>query len=118
MMRKHSSRPRRSITSSSCASCFATSRVIRGYLTFAPSPQSAYRNENAVCPSGTGNPGRRSFPTNEASTRGVFVSKPHLSGRIRSEEHTSELQSHHELVCRLLLEKKNNNSRQAEQRPK
>src|SRR5437667_1942740 len=25
---------------------------------------------------------------------------------IRSEEHTSELQSHHDLVCRLLLEKK------------
>src|SRR5471032_1740605 len=37
---------------------------------------------------------------------GVFagprVSKP----VIRSEEHTSELQSHHDLVCRLLLEKK------------
>src|SRR5437773_6682321 len=29
------------------------------------------------------------------------------SGRsARSEEHTSELQSHHDLVCRLLLEKK------------
>ena len=28
-------------------------------------------------------------------------------GLIRSEEHTSELQSHHDLVCRLLLEKKN-----------
>src|SRR5437667_9320342 len=28
-------------------------------------------------------------------------------GRKRSEEHTSELQSHHDLVCRLLLEKKN-----------
>src|SRR5437773_8279677 len=27
--------------------------------------------------------------------------------RKRSEEHTSELQSHHDLVCRLLLEKKN-----------
>src|SRR5436190_7011884 len=27
----------------------------------------------------------------------------------RSEEHTSELQSHSELVCRLLLEKKKNN---------
>ena len=27
-------------------------------------------------------------------------------GSIRSEEHTSELQSHSELVCRLLLEKK------------
>src|SRR5437773_9284018 len=26
--------------------------------------------------------------------------------RKRSEEHTSELQSHHDLVCRLLLEKK------------
>src|SRR5437773_5477832 len=26
--------------------------------------------------------------------------------RERSEEHTSELQSHHDLVCRLLLEKK------------
>src|SRR5437773_9428260 len=28
---------------------------------------------------------------------------------LRSEEHTSELQSHHDLVCRLLLEKKKNN---------
>src|SRR5437773_4928164 len=26
--------------------------------------------------------------------------------KVRSEEHTSELQSHHDLVCRLLLEKK------------
>ena len=29
----------------------------------------------------------------------------------RSEEHTSELQSHHDLVCRLLLEKKKNQLR-------
>src|SRR5437773_5840177 len=29
---------------------------------------------------------------------------------IRSEEHTSELQSHHDLVCRLLLEKKKNHT--------
>src|SRR5438034_3196235 len=29
----------------------------------------------------------------------------------RSEEHTSELQSHSDLVCRLLLEKKKNNKR-------
>src|SRR5437773_222823 len=28
---------------------------------------------------------------------------------LRSEEHTSELQSHHDLVCRLLLEKKKTN---------
>src|SRR5438034_7787921 len=30
-----------------------------------------------------------------------------VSGAARSEEHTSELQSHSDLVCRLLLEKKN-----------
>src|SRR5882762_11002669 len=30
------------------------------------------------------------------------------AGRTRSEEHTSELQSHLNLVCRLLLEKKKN----------
>src|SRR5438132_3655558 len=29
-----------------------------------------------------------------------------LGGTLRSEEHTSELQSHSDLVCRLLLEKK------------
>src|SRR2546421_2059465 len=31
---------------------------------------------------------------------------PHRSGKERSEEHTSELQSRSDLVCRLLLEKK------------
>src|SRR5437773_7521757 len=31
-------------------------------------------------------------------------------GAPRSEEHTSELQSHHDLVCRLLLEKKKKKS--------
>src|SRR5438132_5742127 len=30
--------------------------------------------------------------------------------RLRSEEHTSELQSHSDLVCRLLLEKKKKNT--------
>src|SRR5437773_7739195 len=29
-----------------------------------------------------------------------------VAAALRSEEHTSELQSHHDLVCRLLLEKK------------
>src|SRR5438034_6250280 len=33
-----------------------------------------------------------------------------LEPRARSEEHTSELQSHSDLVCRLLLEKKNTRS--------
>jgi len=36
---------------------------------------------------------------------------PMIAVGFRSEEHTSELQSHHDLVCRLLLEKKKNNQR-------
>src|SRR5437773_12545970 len=35
------------------------------------------------------------------------------TGWVRSEEHTSELQSHHDLVCRLLLEKKKKQHGQA-----
>src|SRR5207249_7704320 len=36
-----------------------------------------------------------------------FAGSPILSCHLRSEEHTSELQSRFDLVCRLLLEKKN-----------
>src|SRR5260221_8041489 len=46
---------------------------------------------------------------------GLRVAREVLDGRghverARSEEHTSELQSHSDLVCRLLLEKKKNTS--------
>src|SRR3712207_8514495 len=43
------------------------------------------------------------------------LKRPHLADllHLRSEEHTSELQSRQYLVCRLLLEKKNNNSSSA-----
>src|SRR2546422_7596905 len=34
------------------------------------------------------------------------IRQPHVSDLVRSEEHTSELQSRLHLVCRLLLEKK------------
>src|SRR5260370_12439045 len=48
--------------------------------------------------------------------REVPVEDVHLHGfhpiYIRSEEHTSELQSHLNLVCRLLLEKKNHSTLQ------
>src|SRR5215204_694047 len=36
---------------------------------------------------------------------------------LRSEEHTSELQSHSDLVCRLLLEKKKNNNQEPQSLP-
>src|SRR5471032_3595494 len=39
-------------------------------------------------------------------------SRFYRASRGRSEEHTSELQSHHDLVCRLLLEKKKNHNNQ------
>src|SRR5207302_9862184 len=42
-----------------------------------------------------------------AVLQGVVVA---LSGSVRSEEHTSELQSRENLVCRLLLEKKKKNN--------
>src|SRR5699024_12177221 len=38
-------------------------------------------------------------------TLGFYI---YILGNVRSEEHTSELQSRFDLVCRLLLEKKNN----------
>src|SRR5260221_934181 len=37
---------------------------------------------------------------------GVGRLRVHCDASLRSEEHTSELQSHSDLVCRLLLEKK------------
>src|SRR3712207_7121417 len=45
----------------------------------------------------------------EASVQAVVAPLAEFFGR-RSEEHTSELQSRQYLVCRLLLEKKNNNA--------
>src|SRR5256885_11645501 len=44
--------------------------------------------------------------------------EPEMLGKARSEEHTSELQSPCNLVCRLLLEKKKNTSFDNTQQPK
>src|SRR5438132_9072713 len=41
------------------------------------------------------------------TTSGFWIQNPDV---VRSEEHTSELQSHSDIVCRLLLEKKNTSS--------
>ena len=41
-----------------------------------------------------------------ASLPNIMKAKKKTIDKLRSEEHTSELQSHHDLVCRLLLEKK------------
>src|SRR5699024_12452670 len=49
-----------------------------------------------------------SYLLNQRSLKRKYLPKILLSDRfLRSEEHTSELQSRFDLVCRLLLEKKN-----------
>src|SRR5438132_6438969 len=60
-------------------------------------------------PTGTGAIGYRSEPPPWWHSRSARTAAARRRGqRIRrSEEHTSELQSHSDLVCRLLLEKKN-----------
>src|SRR5690606_40717571 len=60
------------------------------------------------------NPGVKSSHLGRAAPRAPLTWSQSLppgaacSGGLRSEEHTSELQSRENLVCRLLLEKKNN----------
>src|SRR3712207_8395548 len=51
---------------------------------------------------------RNSMSEAPTGCRGGAYSIRSSDGRARSEEHTSELQSRQYLVCRLLLEKKNN----------
>src|SRR3712207_7914607 len=57
--------------------------------------------------------GERLFPADEVLQEGDGEDHNdhlhHLALQVRSEEHTSELQSRQYLVCRLLLEKKKNN---------
>src|SRR5260221_8344006 len=63
-------------------------------------------------------PERRTWPParcfrkdhSSSSTRSRDPRPPTTTRPQRSEEHTSELQSHSDLVCRLLLEKKKNNN--------
>src|SRR5438132_10809508 len=59
-----------------------------------------FRSSARAAPTTSPRPaGASPFSTAAASAR---------AARTRSEEHTSELQSHSDLVCRLLLEKKKN----------
>src|SRR3712207_8602057 len=66
-----------------------------------------------ICSGCEGAEGRRRAPGGEPERRDRGADRDEEGGRdedaviIRSEEHTSELQSRQYLVCRLLLEKKN-----------
>src|SRR5438874_11461823 len=67
-----------------------------------PISMPALLTSTSTCPS----------PSKNAATCSSFVT----SSSSRSEEHTSELQSRRDLVCRLLLEKKKKNSTQQSSR--
>src|SRR5690349_23179921 len=56
----------------------------------------------------TSTPSDCSTPSRRRSTTSVPPRSAGPAGGSRSEEHTSELQSRRDLVCRLLLEKKKN----------
>src|SRR2546425_7690175 len=79
-----------------------------------------FRSSSTTCPAGMGRPRRSpgdSPPTDTWRSCPIFISVKGRQRRrrtvpvcVRSEEHTSELQSLAYLVCRLLLEKKKNNT--------
>src|SRR5438874_10011502 len=50
----------------------------------------------------------RAAPAGYVGRERLLGPSPHDLAHLRSEEHTSELQSRRDLVCRLLLEKKKN----------
>src|SRR2546430_3373558 len=52
---------------------------------------------------------RELFTTHDGGAHGKHIALVCQRGLVRSEEHTSELQSQSNLVCRLLLEKKKKN---------
>src|SRR5207249_10090580 len=64
-----------------------------------------FRSRRPDCPAPTANAGRGDDELEEAGDAGSRQAAS-ASAAARSEEHTSELQSRFDLVCRLLLEKK------------
>src|SRR2546430_11907028 len=68
------------------------------------------RPRATVRDSSHGSHGRPLAPGNELRRR-PRARRPGPAGSLRSEEHTSELQSQSNLVCRLLLEKKKKHER-------
>src|SRR5260370_23742750 len=64
--------------------------------------------QSSVCPGAGEPPGL----FRQSGDGGAAVDQELCGSAARSEEHTSELQSHLNLVCRLLLEKKKNSERQ------
>src|SRR5690606_37310502 len=74
--------------------------------------------ESVMKPGNTFNDYREMFDKMGDKLDVVVVSTPDHMHAVRSEEHTSELQSRENLVCRLLLEKKTNHTHDATDQPR
>src|SRR5438034_8071418 len=80
--------------------------IVSTALSPSPSPRITRRG-NASCKV------ENVLATTDGSRVSTLVTPvPSTSRDVRSEEHTSELQSHSDLVCRLLLEKKKKKKKQ------
>src|SRR2546430_7531850 len=90
---------------------FPSTPLSQFYNPTPPKPARHTEKQNVACSQ------RRVLPMQERNarcSRATLISNnqlattdyPHASAKHRSEEHTSELQSQSNLVCRLLLEKK------------
>src|SRR3712207_7987722 len=66
------------------------------------------KNTHFENPAGLDSPGNYSSARDLATIALAAMEYPTFTNIVRSEEHTSELQSRQYLVCRLLLEKKKN----------
>src|SRR5207249_12076019 len=104
--------------------CYLSVRVYLSFHDPAPTPSSTLSLHDAlpICSTRPGTPARPSTPSSSSRRKDGPLSRRRRATnrapratrssspawrRARSEEHTSELQSRFDLVCRLLLEKKN-----------
>src|SRR3712207_8033112 len=79
------------------------------YTTLFRSRGAGVRGRRGVCGSNRGAAGRRRHHADQRAAGGRAERRDaSAASGARSEEHTSELQSRQYLVCRLLIEKKNN----------
>src|SRR3712207_1830872 len=99
-----------------CRSASTGSGVIRSTMVVATDTccSSQPGSDGSTAPARSRSTAASTAPLSGRLSQGTSVSGPasasRRASRPRSEEHTSELQSRHYLVCRLLLEKKNINA--------
>src|SRR5260370_23732879 len=88
----------------------STEKLTRQFTSSASSCVAGWRTRTSPPTSGRGTARRASSSAYSSSRLSWTVGAELYALELRSEEHTSELQSHLNLVCRLLLEKKKKSS--------